>query len=102
MTTSDNDLNEAYAVIPMPEELRGPADWWTVTRTGVPVRHYSPQAHDLAMRFATDPAYRQQLASMSANARPDWLRAFDDLIPLPDGRVPENPCMGHLVSIREW
>ena len=83
----DNDLNEAYAVIPMPEELRGPADWWTVTRTGVPVRHYSPQAHDLAMRFATDPAYRQQLASMSANARPDWLRAFDDPIPVPDGRV---------------
>jgi len=25
MTTSDNDLNEAYAVIPMPAELRGPA-----------------------------------------------------------------------------
>jgi hypothetical protein len=83
----DNDLNEAYAVIPMPAELRGPADWWTVTRTGVPVRHYSPQAHDLAMRFATDPTYRQQLASMSANASPDWSRAFDDPITVPDGHV---------------
>jgi hypothetical protein len=49
----------------MPAELRGQAfrDWWTVTRNGVPVRHYPPQAHDLAERFATDPAYRQQLAN---------------------------------------
>ena len=55
----DNDLNEAYAVIPMPAELRGAADWWagwwTVTRNGKPVRHYPPQARDLAERFATDP-----------------------------------------------
>jgi hypothetical protein len=47
----------------MPPELRGPPEWWTVTRNGVPVRHYPPQAHDLAERFATDPAYRQQLAN---------------------------------------
>jgi len=59
----NNDPNEAYAVIPMPAELRGPADWWTVTHNGVPVRHYPPQAHDLAERFATDPAYRQALAN---------------------------------------
>jgi hypothetical protein len=61
----DHDPNEAYAVIPMPAELRGQAfrDWWTVTRNGVPVRHYPPQAHDLAERFATDPAYRQQLVN---------------------------------------
>jgi hypothetical protein len=59
----DNDPNEAYAVIPMPPELRGPPEWWTVTRNGVPVRHYPPQAHDLAERFATDPAYRRQLAN---------------------------------------
>ena len=39
------------------------------------------------MRFATDPAYRQQLASMSANASPDWSRAFDDPITGPDGHV---------------
>ena len=39
------------------------------------------------MRFATDPTYRQQLASMSANASPDWSRAFDDPITVPDGHV---------------
>jgi hypothetical protein len=64
---ASNDPNDVYAVIPMPAELRGPGpafrDWWTVTRNGVPVRHYPPQARDLADRFATDPAYRQQLAN---------------------------------------
>ena len=59
----DNDHSEAYVVIPMPAELRGPPHWWTVTRNGVPVRHYPPKAHDLAERFATDPAYRLKLAN---------------------------------------
>jgi hypothetical protein len=31
-----------------------------VTRNGVPVRHYPPKDRDLAERFATDPAYREQ------------------------------------------
>ena len=56
----DNDRNEAYAVIPMPAELGGPTDWWTVTAHGVPVWHFPPDKRDLAGRFATDPAYRQQ------------------------------------------
>ena len=64
----DNDPNEAYAVIPMPAELRGADDWWagwwTVTCNGVPVRHYPQQARDLAERFATDPAYRQHCANI--------------------------------------
>jgi hypothetical protein len=63
----DNDPNDAYAVIPMPAELRGTSDywtgWWTVTRNGGPVRHYPPKDRDLAERFATDPAYRQQLTN---------------------------------------
>ena len=58
-----NDPNEIYAVIPTPAELGGPTDWWTVTAHGVPVWHFPPNARDLAMRFATDPAYRQQLAN---------------------------------------
>jgi hypothetical protein len=56
-----------YAVIPMPAELRGTSGywtgWWTVTRNGVPVRHYPPKDRDFAERFATDPTYRQQLTN---------------------------------------
>ena len=58
----DNDPNEAYAVIPMPPQPRGPPEW-TVTRNGVPVRHCPPHAHDLAERFASDSVSRQQLTS---------------------------------------
>ena len=36
----DNDPNEAYDVIPMPEHWRGPKGWWTVMRDGIPVRHF--------------------------------------------------------------
>ena len=58
-----NDPNEIYAVIPTPAELGGPADWWTVTAHGVPVWHFPPNERDLAMRFATDPGYRQHCTS---------------------------------------
>jgi hypothetical protein len=58
-----NDPNEIYAVIPTPAELGGPTDWWTVTAHGVPVWHFPPDKRDLAERFATDPAYRQQLTN---------------------------------------
>ena len=51
-------------MIPTPAELRGTSGywtgWWTVTRNDVPVRHCPPKDRDLAERFATDPAYRQQ------------------------------------------
>jgi len=71
MSNPDNDPNGAYTVIPMPADLRGTSDywtgWWTVTRNGVPVRHYPPKDYDLAERFATDSAYRQQLAKEKAH-----------------------------------
>jgi hypothetical protein len=58
------DPNDAYAVIATPAELQGPpTDWWTVTSQGVPVWHFPPDRHDLAERFATDPAYRQHFAN---------------------------------------
>jgi len=58
----DEDRNEAYEVEPMKPRPHGlPADWWTVTRNGVPVFHFPPGRHHLARRYATDPAYRASL-----------------------------------------
>jgi len=38
----DPDPNEAYEVVPMKPEPHGPpGDWWTVTRNGIPDRHFS-------------------------------------------------------------
>jgi hypothetical protein len=38
---------------------------------------------------------------MSGNARPDWSRAFDDPIPLPDGRVLRTlHDAGHYAGLR--
>jgi len=58
-----NDPNEIYAVFPTPAGLGGPTGWWTVTAHGVLVWHFPPDKRDLAMRFATDPAYRQHCAN---------------------------------------
>jgi hypothetical protein len=61
-----NDPNEAYAIIPKPI---GPgqsdflSDWLTVTRYGVPVRHYSPEHRAAAEKYCTDPDYRAQIAA---------------------------------------
>ena len=78
MSNSDNDPNGAYTVIPMPANLRGTSDywagWWTVTRNGVPVRHYPPKDYDLAERFAADPAYRA--AAREPTTHEGGLRAF--------------------------
>jgi len=67
MSNPDNNPNEAYTVIPMPAELCRTSDywtgWWTVTHNGEPVWHYPPDKRDLAERFATDPAFRQQLTN---------------------------------------
>jgi hypothetical protein len=57
----DDDPNEAYEVIPMPENLRGPSGWWTVTCNGIPVRH-SPD-RSIMERYATDPEYRKSLVT---------------------------------------
>jgi hypothetical protein len=36
-----DDPNEAYEVVPIAQMGRGPPDsWWTVTRNGIPVRHF--------------------------------------------------------------
>jgi hypothetical protein len=63
----DNDRNEAYALIPMPAELRGTSGywtgWWTMTRNGVPVRTIRP-------RTAISPsALRAQLVALAVVAR---------------------------------
>jgi hypothetical protein len=48
----DNDPNEAYEVAPMKVEPHGPpADWWTITCNGIPVRHFTPHARDAAERY---------------------------------------------------
>ena len=51
-----NDPNAAYDVVP---SGRWPNDWWTVTRNGIPVRHFANKA--VAERYATDPKYRASL-----------------------------------------
>jgi len=52
------DPNEAYEVIPMPEEPHGPKGWWTVLCNGIPHRHFSDR--EKADRYATDPGYRAE------------------------------------------
>ena len=61
MTTDyDPDPNEAYEVVPIKPEPHGPpADWWTVTRNGIPDRHFSARRKAEAERYATDPAQRR-------------------------------------------
>ena len=70
-----NDPNEAYEVIQTPAWLCGPpTDWWTVLANGIPVRHYPPHRKDLAIQYATDPAYRALLVmydnALGARRRP--------------------------------
>jgi hypothetical protein len=36
----------------------------TVLANGIPVRHYPPHRKDLAIQYATDPAYRALLVRM--------------------------------------
>jgi len=35
-----------------------PPDWWTVTRNGIPERHFSADQKAEAERYATDPEHR--------------------------------------------
>ena len=47
----DDDSNEAYEVAPTKPRPHGlPSDWWTVTRNGIPVWHFSPENEHLARR----------------------------------------------------
>ena len=56
----DPDTNEAYEIVPMKPEPHGPpGDWWTVTRNGIPDRHFSPSDlplnfHPVAIRVSAD------------------------------------------------
>ena len=55
-----DDPNEAYDVVPMKSVAHGPpGDWWTVTRNGIPDRHFSARRKAEAERYATDPAQRR-------------------------------------------
>jgi hypothetical protein len=60
---SDDDPNEAYDVVPMPEKPYGPSGWWTVICNGIPVRHFGPDKKELAQRYATDAEYRASLVT---------------------------------------
>jgi hypothetical protein len=60
----DPDPNEAYEVAPIKIEPHGPpGDWWTVTRNGIPDRHFSASRKAEAERYATDPAHRAAIRS---------------------------------------
>jgi hypothetical protein len=56
-----HDPNEAYEVVPMKPEPHGPPDWWTVTRNGIPDRHFSADRKAEAERYA--PAHRATIRS---------------------------------------
>lgn len=58
-----DDPNEAYDVVPMPEEPHGPSGWWSVTRNGIPVRHFGWDKKDVALRYASDPELRKRIAA---------------------------------------
>ena len=62
---TDDDSNEAYAVVPIEPGPRGPLKgWWTVKRNGTPVRHFPGK--EKAQRYATDPEYRASLITTKA------------------------------------
>ena len=59
---ADNDSNEIYEVVPIALTGRGPPNnWWTVTRNGIPVRHFPDK--EMAVIFATDSEYRAWIAN---------------------------------------
>jgi hypothetical protein len=66
---SDNDLNEAYAVIPMPEELHGPADWWTHRRAGATLFAAGARSRDA-------PRHRSRLSTAACEYERGMIRLF--------------------------
>ena len=60
----DDDPNEAYDVVPMPEEPHGPRGWWSVTANGIPVWHFG--AIEKARQYATDAAHRLSMVKDKA------------------------------------
>ena len=65
-----NDPNEACEVVQTLWLRDPPTDWWTVLANGIPIRHYPPHRKDLAIQYATDPAYRALLVALAAWRRP--------------------------------
>ena len=62
---TDDDPNDAYEVVPHEPGPHGPPKgWWTVKRSGLPVRHFPGK--EKAQRYATDPEYRASLAAGKA------------------------------------
>ena len=62
---TDDDPNEAYAVVPHEPGLHGPPKgWWTIKRNGIPVKHFPGK--EKAERYATDPEYRASLGAGKA------------------------------------
>jgi hypothetical protein len=56
--------------IQTPVWLRGPpTDWRTVLANGTPVRHYPPHRKDLAIQYATDPAFCALLVMFALGPR---------------------------------
>jgi hypothetical protein len=62
---TNDDPNEAYEVVPIEPDPRGPPHtWWTVKRNGLAVRHFPGK--EKAERYATDPEYRASLVPKKA------------------------------------
>lgn len=54
--------NEAYELThPRGDPHDIPADWWTVTCNGIPVKHFAPDRKAEAERYCRDPEYRESL-----------------------------------------
>jgi hypothetical protein len=63
---TDDDPNESYEVVPIePGPHRPPEGWWTVKRSGLPVRHF-PGKEGSAVRdrsrIQSEPARRKSVA----------------------------------------
>jgi hypothetical protein len=56
----DYDPNEAYDIVCVPEDVRGPKGWLTITYKGAPIRHYAPWARHLAEQFVSNPKARRE------------------------------------------
>ena len=67
----DCDPNEAYDIISVPEDVRGPKGWLTITYKGAPIRHYAPWARHLAEQFVSNPKARRILGSSASAPSPN-------------------------------
>lgn len=66
MTDDPDDPNEAYEVVPIPDDGGFPRGGWRVTRNGIPCRYYAQDDRSEADRYATDAEYRKSLETKKA------------------------------------